>query len=192
MQRNGWRVLTSYPRCGMRRRSNRLPRSREKWFYSSRPGNWTLWHWRARIGYVIRAAGTGPTPGDDALYEWGLEDEPMGFARRVVAGERLPSPQLSQESKVLGKLSQLVAFVSDVSYEDKTPRSPGYYTLRNRVFTYELTLYDPDAGLRVAVRDVTIDGCFAAANELLRLPEAPWEVDNYLQQQLAKIPKKKK
>jgi len=186
MREKGLVVLSSAGRSGFRRRHNRLPEFREKWFYSTRPGRWVLWHWRPRVGYVVRAAGEGPTPGGDTLYEWGLEDEPMGFARRQATGDRLPQPQLSQDSKVLAKLPHLIAFVSDVQYEDKTPRVPGYFTLRNRAFTYEITLYDPDAGLRVAIRDLTLDGAFAAANELLRAPDAPWETDDYLMSQLSK------
>jgi len=188
---NGLSTLSSVPRAGFRRRSNRLPEFREKWFYSTRPGRWVLWHWRPRIGYVIRALGTGPTPGGDTLYEWGLEDEPMGFVKRQATPDRLPSPQLAQDTKLLGKLTLLVAFVSDVKYEDGSPRVPGYFTLRNRTFAYELTLYDPDAGLRVAIRDVTLDGVYAAANELLKAPEAPWETDDYLMSQLAKKKKRK-
>jgi len=191
MRINGIRVLTLYRVAGMARRYNRLPQSREKWFYTARREQWILWHWRPRVGYVIRALGTGPVPGRDPSYTWGLKEEQMAFARREQAGQKLPQPQLPQESKLLGKLGQLVAFVSDVKYDDNSPRTPGYFTLRNRVFTYELTLYDPDAGLRVAVRDTTVDGVFAAGNALLLAPDAPWEQDDYLTGLLAKKPKKK-
>lgn len=191
MRVNGLRVLTAYRVAGMRRYHPLLPRFRERWFYSARAGRWVLWHWRPRVGYVVRALGIGPTPGESASYEWGLEVEEMAFKKRTDHGERLPAPQLPQDSKVLGKLTQLVAFISDVTYEDKSPRTPGYFTLRNRVFTYEITLYDPDAGVRVAVRHTTIDGALAAANELLLAPEAPWETDDYLTRQLAGKKKKK-
>lgn len=115
----------------------------------------------------------------------------MAFEKRTAAVGDLPQPQLDQTTKVLVKLPQLVAFVSDVVYTDKSRRTPGYFTLRNRVFAYELTLYDPDAGMRVAVRHNTVDGVLAAAEELLKAPDAPWEADSYLMGQLPKNRKKK-
>lgn len=188
---NGHRVLTQMRSTAISRRHNKLSEFREKWFYSVRGGRWILWHWRPREGYVIRALGDGPNPGGHALYEWGLGEEQMAFERRQVGAEKLPAPQLPQETKVLLKLANLTAFVSDVKYADGTPRTPGYFTFRNRTFCYEVTCYDPDAGLRVAVRHNTIDGALAAANELLGVPDAPWEQDDYLTSQLLKKPKKK-
>lgn len=188
---NGLKLLTAYSAGGITRGHQLLPRSREKWLYTARHGRWILWHWRPRVGYVIRALGNGSVPGRDATYERTLGDEDVGFTKRVAAGEKLPAPQLPQETKVLAKLPMLAAFVADVTYEDGSARTPGYFTMRNRVFTYEVTLYDPDAAQRVAVRDTTIDAVLAAANELLKAPDAPWEPDNYLQSQLPKNRKKK-
>jgi hypothetical protein len=83
-------------------------------------------------------------------------------------------------------------FISATEYEDKTPRTPGYYTLRNRGAAYELTVYDPDSGTRLPCRGQTLDEVFALVEKLLGAVEAPWECDSYLTEQLARKGKRKK
>ena len=59
-------------------------------------------------------------------------------------------------------------------------------------FRYELTLYDLDSGTRLPVRAATLDEVLAAAEKLLGVENAPWEIDRYLTEQLAGKNKKKK
>ena len=113
-----------------------------------------------------------------------------GMKRRVVKGSDLILPLLSRETAVLKKLPDLVAFVGECAYDDNTMRTPGYITLRNRLHCYEITLYDPDAGLRIALRAQTLDDVLKLANEAVTAEGLPWEPDKYLQEQLAEKEKK--
>jgi hypothetical protein len=93
---------------------------------------------------------------------------------------------------LLGKLPAIREFMTATAYDDGTPRTPGYFTVRNRVIAFELTLYDPDSGSRLVVRSPAIDTMWQMAEQLLGTEEAPWEPDGYLMDQLSKRGKKKK
>ncbi len=101
-------------------------------------------------------------------------------------------PALPMASTILAKLPAVREFLTATEYEDHSPRQPGYVTLRNRTTTFEVTLYDPDAGARLAVRGPDLDKTLLLVEQLLGVEEAPWELDGYLQEQLARRAKKKK
>lgn len=147
---------------------------------------WLRWEGWAAIGYG-RWEGREPS-GVKLLDRPGWEN---GVKRRVVKGSDLILPLLSRESKHLGKLADLVAFLAENSYDDMTMRTPGYLTLRNRLHCYEITLYDPDAGVRLALRAQTLDDVLRLANEAVTAESLPWEVDNYLMGLLEEKEKKK-
>lgn len=111
--------------------------------------------------------------------------------RRTPPAAGLPALPLEDQSKVLHKFPLIREFLSSTAYEDQSPRQPGYFTLRNRGGSYEVTVYDPDAGLRCAVRAMTLDDVLAATELLLGAAEAPWETDRWLTEQLAKNRKKR-
>lgn len=113
--------------------------------------------------------------------------------RRVplTEGNYIP-PALPATSDVLRKLPQLREFITATTYEDGSVRVPGDFALRNRGTGFEVTLYDPDAGLRLPCRGSTIDDAFMLAEKLLGVEDAPWEVDDYLTQRLAKRKARKK
>lgn len=111
--------------------------------------------------------------------------------RRTPAEAGLPPVPLSDESYTLHDFPLIREFLSATAYDDQTPRSPGYLTLRNRGGSYEITLYDVDAGMRVAARACLLDDVLAAAELLLGADQAPWEQDRYLTEQLTKNRKKK-
>jgi hypothetical protein len=112
--------------------------------------------------------------------------------RNAPVGTGAIVPALPATSVLLAKLPAIREFLTATEYEDKSPRQPGYVTFRNRVVAFELTLYDPDGGARLAVRGPTIDQCLQLAEQMLGVEEAPWELDSYLQEQLARRAKKKK
>lgn len=106
--------------------------------------------------------------------------------RRPLAAGVTPAlkPALPSASTMMAKSPALREFITATTYEDGTPREPGYFTLRNRGFTFELTVYDPDSGTRLAVRAPKIDDVLSMTEQLLGVEEAPWEQDRYLTEQL--------
>jgi hypothetical protein len=110
---------------------------------------------------------------------------PQGSGKNIV-------PALPATSVILAKVPAMRAFVTDTAYEDGSPRVPGYFTLRNRVACFEVTLYDPDSGCRLPVRGSDLDKALQMAEQLLGVEEAPWEVDQYLLGQLEQRGRKKK
>lgn len=112
--------------------------------------------------------------------------------RAALGLEGVPIPALSMESKVLEKYPLLREFVSATAYEDGSMRMPGSLRLENKIICYQITLSDPDAGMRVSVSAATLDDVLKGVERLLGAPEAPWEVDRYLTEQLQKKKPKKK
>jgi len=113
----------------------------------------------------------------------------MGIKKRAPAGDSPSIPALSTDNTVMKKLPLLTEFISATAYEDGSPRTPGYFTVRNRTIEYEITLYDPDSGQRVSIRARELDKMYFGAEVLLGAAEAPWEPDKYL---MERMPKKKK
>lgn len=113
--------------------------------------------------------------------------------RRAKPADGLPTvPALGMGSVILAKCPLLREFLSATTYEDSTLRTPGYVTWRNRGYAYEITLYDPDSGMRLPVRHPEIDKLFGLVETMLGAEDAQWEVDQYLSEQLAKKQKRKK
>lgn len=110
--------------------------------------------------------------------------------RLTSAAGDAPRPKLSGESAIFRKLPLISEFVSLTTYEDGTPRLPGYVTLRNRGHCYELTGYDYDSGQRLVVGALTLDEVWAALNGNLGADLAPWVPDDYLTGLLTKKKKK--
>lgn len=188
----GTRVVFPRTRAATRKHGQVLPSRREKriWLVCGSVAlhlEWLPWEGYAVIG---RAKWLGRDVGTvEVLDRPGWSD---GMKRRVVKGSDLILPLLSRETATLKKLPDLVAFLAECSYDDMTMRTPGYFTLRNRLHCYELTLYDPDAGVRLALRAQTLDDVLRLANEAVTAEGLPWEIDNYLQEQLTKKTKKKR
>lgn len=101
-------------------------------------------------------------------------------------------PPLPSTSTLLPKCPALREFISATVYDDGTPRTPGYVTFRNRVTTYEVTVYDPDSASRLCARGPDLDHTLNLLEKLLGAEEAPWEPDRYLQeQQQSKLKRKR-
>lgn len=191
-QVNGTRLYPLDRRPAARRAGRILPSRGEKWFCIG----WPAWHyllrWAKWDAMRVLSLTRPDVPGGQVTFLTIEEVREMGLKRRVPPAQELPLPALPSESRVLAKCPLLREFLSATAYEDGSPRTPGYCTLRPRFIEWEITLYDPDAGLRVAVRARTLDDVFAAAEVVLSASEAPWEQDHYLTEQLAKKAKSKK
>lgn len=186
------KVLTCRRDAGIYRRSQRLPFRGERWFYFAWPRVWFLMRWRAHRGYVMCAVCSAHDPEHAVVERWSFGDETMPIKKKVVSGELPPIPALSMESVIMKKCPLLMEFISATAYEDGSPRQPGYYTMRNRTIEYELTIYDPDAGMRCSIRSRDHDKCFLGAETILGTPDAPWELDKYLWEHRPKEKSKKK
>ncbi len=83
-------------------------------------------------------------------------------------------PAIPASSTLWPKLPATRAFLHDTQYEDNSPRTPGYLTVRNKVSSMEVTFYDPDSGCRLPVRGRTLDEALTLGEQLLGVEEAPW------------------
>ena len=156
------------------------------------PGKWLIVHWTRRSGYWCLAVGDR-TPLLQEPHMFFPRPEVTRMKRRQPpAGAGAIAPALPATSVVLSKFVLLREFLTATSYEDGSARTPGDLALRNRGVAFEITLYDPDAGLRLPVRGPTLDDALTLAEKLLGVETAPWEVDRYLTEQLAKRKGKKK
>jgi hypothetical protein len=140
----------------------------------------------------VVAVGRRGVPNDDQAIKTPRPKESRVKRRQPVGETSLPPVGLGAVSVILGKLPAIREFLSCMAYDDGSLRTPGYVTLRNRGTAYEFTLYDPDAGARMAVRAETFDAVLTQAEQLLGVAEAPWEVDQYLTDQLGKKKKRKR
>lgn len=192
MLHHGLKVLTIGQRSAIRRGAVRLPLRGERCFYLALPRVWLFVRWRAHRGYILCALCSASDPEHGVISRWSFGDEQMPIKKRVQSGELPVLPALSVENVVLRKTPALVEFLAATAYEDGSPRQPGYFTVRNRTIEYELTLYDPDAGMRVSIRARELDKVFFGAEAILCTPDAPWELDKYLWDKRPKEMKKKK
>jgi len=179
--------------CGRHRNgSQRTPNRGEKRFFVAREDSLFLFRWIAFRGLFLMSS-VGRKPPHATTHHYGFpEDWKMPPKRRVPEGELPPIPALGVESLIFKKCPLLIEFCAATAYEDGSMRTPGYYTFRNRVVEYEVTVYDPDAGQRMPVRARTVDEVFKAVELFLGAENAPWEVDGYLLSQVEKNNRKKK
>lgn len=190
--KTGTKIVRWRGRWSHRRVGQRTPRGREVFLYILMRTQWHLVQWLPREGWWTVAAGLGSEP----------DGEPYYFAPRYQGDamkRRLPAvpgtavvPPLPSASTLLPKLPALREFITATKYEDNTPREPGYFTVRNRVTTFEVTVYDPDSASRISARGKTLDEALGLVEQLIGVEEAPWEPDAYLAQLAAKKRPRKK
>lgn len=101
--------------------------------------------------------------------------------RTVKLAEGLTVPHLAAvESVLLGKHHSLVAHCADTSYDDGTPRLPGWWTVKTMGSAWIVEVKDPDTCCRLVVVQQTLDDALTLASLLLDAEEAPWEPDPWL------------
>jgi len=99
-------------------------------------------------------------------------------------------PPLSSESVVLKKFPLLRFFLTGTSYEDGSPRAPGRIWVDNDGVGFRVTLFEPSAFARVALRANTIDDVFACCEVFLSADNPPWEADQYAREKAAQKKRK--
>lgn len=187
----GTKVLTFSRRSAIRHGRYFTPLRGERWVYVALRDVWFLFRWRAYRGYVFCAVCDAHDPSHAAVDQWSFGDAKMPIKRRAMGADLPPIPALSAETMLLKRCPLIVEFVTATSYEDGAARTPGYFTVRNRVFEFEATVYDPDAGMRLSCTAPTLDKVFAGLEALLGASDAPWTVDKYLWERKPKEKRKK-
>lgn len=84
------------------------------------------------------------------------------------------------ESDYFCKLRPLVNHCCHTQYEDKTPRKPGWWTVKTMGSAWIVEVKDPDSCSRLVVVQQTLDDALTLASVLLESEEAPWEPDPWL------------
>lgn len=187
----GDRVVHWRPRWHGRRVGQWCPRRRKVTLQVVAVLRWYRYTWTPYVGYECVATGNKGQPVHAPSITYLTHKEQTVKRRNAPAGSGVIQPALPAASIMLGKLPAIREFLTATEYEDKAPRTPGYITLRNRQVTFEVTLYDPDSGSRLSARAAKLDDVLALVEQLLGVEEAPWEVDPYLTEQLARRGKKK-
>lgn len=169
-----------------------LPRSGEKMIRVVGPRHWLLVQWLPREGYWVVASGEVGKPYTQPFY-FNPRYQGDAMKRRQAArpGDTV-IPALPSASVHWPKLPAIREFISATKYDDGTPRTPGYITVRNRVTMYEVTMYDPDGAARICTRAPKLDDALSLMEQLLGVEDAPWEHDRYLAEQQAKQKPRKK
>jgi hypothetical protein len=112
--------------------------------------------------------------------------------RAAPAPESVLKLPVCTESVLLSDLPLMLRHITETSYDDLTPRTPGYYWVMNREVAFEVIVFDPDSGCRLPCRAADYDTAMMLAERLLGVEDAPWEPDRFLSDQLLKRVKKKK
>lgn len=188
----GYRIATWRPGWHGRRVSQWCPRHRQTNLHVEAVLRWYLYRWSPRVGWECVASGIKgqPVTTPTTLY---LTHRELAMKRRnAPASTGVIQPALPAASVMLGKLPAIREFLTATEYEDKSPRTPGYITIRNRQVTFEATLYDPDSGSRLSARAAKLDDVLALLEQLLGVEEAPWEIDSYLTEMLNRRTKRSK
>jgi hypothetical protein len=173
-------------------RGNLVPRFRTTSLLVKVSRNWYRYVWRPRVGWWCVSWGSLGCPIETPK---GTQPYPIGDAmkrRSTPAVGHTVQAALPAASTILAKLPAIRAFVTDTQYDDGTPRTPGYLTIRNRGIAFEITLYDPDSGTRLPLRAPDLDKLLLLIEQLVGVEDAPWELDPYLTEQLERRAKKKK
>lgn len=92
-------------------------------------------------------------------------------------GVAMPGP--APVSTLLAKLPAIREYCSLTEYEDKTIRAVSALRITSRGTSWHVTLTDPDACARLCTSDASLDKALLLMEQLLGVPEAPWEPDQF-------------
>lgn len=186
-------VVRHWRPCGRQRHGGqRLPFRGTRYLWIAHAGVYVHAIWRGGRGYRLLGLRKMLPPHYPYLEQWGTGWDQMPIKKRFRSEGPVLQVALDATTAILKKCPLLMEFLTATAYEDGTPRQPGYYTVRNRVIEFEITLYDPDAGMRVSVRSREHDKMFWGAEAILGAEDVAWEVDRYLTERLPKKKEKKK
>lgn len=91
-----------------------------------------------------------------------------------------PRHAANPETKVLSRFQNIVLHCCMCAYDDGSPRTPGWVTLKQLGGMWMLQMKDPDASAQLCVSAVLLDDLFVAAQLLLGAEDAPWQPDPFL------------
>ena len=186
----GLPAYESLPGAGRVRLSRWLPRRPDK--FVLRCGQWDyLLDWRPFHGLQVTKVAPASAGEFNPEDDWPREGAcPM---RRLKVDDGLGTfPAAVVHTKTLVKFPRLMEHCTSTKYDDDGAfRTPGYFWVKTQGSTWIVTLFDPDAGARLDCRAATVDDALALAETYLGAADAPWEVDAYLRERMAKKKKKK-
>lgn len=183
-------ILTCGSRRGVTRIRRWLPRS-VKLYYLDTPTMRVTLHWLPHHG-VWPVAYTPLTGAECGTVYHNPRPKGSSMIRRQVAVTPGTVPLgVGAASVVLAKFPKLREHMSCRAYDDGSIREPGYIWVKTSLTAWVITIFDPDAGARLPVQAATLDECLALAERLLSADDAPWEIDDYLRDRMAKKKKRK-
>jgi len=149
-----------------------------------------LW-WAPWTGYAVLSEGlvaTWPT----RTHSYPPPPKKLSMKRQEAIGLKgvaLPGPAAT--STILAKLPAIREYLSCTEYDDKSARQVSALRITSRGTTWMLTLTDPDRCARLCVSDTSLDKALLLMEQLVGVPEAPWEPDPYELERREKKTKKK-
>lgn len=168
--------------------------TRPRWFVSrdwmahtvaARRGHFELVarrHWGVSVWAMVTSEGRTL-----AFPQFPSYEEMKTMKRRSAASANPECLHLAAvESDIFHKLLPLVQHCSHTQYEDKSPRKPGWWTVKTMGSAWVVEVKDPDSCSRLVVVQQTLDDALTLASVLLESEEAPWEPDPWLKQTQAK------
>lgn len=186
----GWWPLTR----GSRPVSSRPPRRRnvspgQSFTFVTRQSTWTfLYLGKPGITYLSRVTGPG-------IRIWaftaGSYDEVWEMKKKNAPANASGQKHLASiESNVLAQCHALVRHCAITAYDDGDPRKPGWITIKTFGAAWQVEAKDPDSCMSIRVVENSLDEALMLLNLLVESDEAPWEADQWLQQQASKARKK--
>lgn len=154
--------------------------------------HWRVYTYRFQTGWVWSAWGHGgrsSVTAEQMPFEWRWI---MAVQRRTAPSDKVPPPPLPAPLVVLVNSPLLSEHIVATKYDDGLVRVPGSFKVENIGSAFRVTVYDHDAGLRLPVTGPTLESALEEVEVLLGTADAPWEIDRYLSEQVAKRGKKKK
>jgi hypothetical protein len=113
------------------------------------------------------------------LYEW-YGDLEMVKKRKAQAEGASHAHLAPMESNVFAKCQSLVQHCAATQFDDKTPRKPGWFTIKTIGSAWCVEVKDPETCSRLVCIQQDLDDALALATALLDAEEAPWENDPWL------------
>lgn len=134
--------------------------------------------WRKGIHLDAVAPRHVAGPADvDMIKQWSRPV--MGIKKRDAAA----SPQAHRADVASNLFTQHMALVEHMAltqYDDKSPREPGWITIKTNGAAWVVQVKDPDSATSFTAIGDTLDKALDTANLLLSCEEAPWEHDTWL------------
>lgn len=84
------------------------------------------------------------------------------------------------ESTIWEGLMPLIEHMALRQYEDKSPREPGWVTIKSQGAAWIVQVKDPDSCCSFSAVGPTLDSALETAALLLSCDDAPWESDRWL------------